>query len=412
MALFILIYIVIVGPLDYILLTRVFKKPELTWVTFPVVVISLSVLVYLVAYSMKGDDLRVEKIDLVEYDLGAPHRAYGTSWFTLFSPRIQNYTVGLEPSTPGWASPPPEGSTGRATLTTLVHAGQSADATGSPSLFRKPYDYAEDASGLERVPIPVWSTRTFQASWSAAIDKDAPPVQNGGADKAKPDLVRTERGDPAKVFGTIRNNLAVPLQSVTIFYKGKYYLAANDLAPGETFNVQTLFAPGKIGRADGQGLPASGWAADGSVLAPTVPAAGDSELNGFTGQDMLRLRTRSQLMKDLLFHAKTASAAKTNAGLRLFDQSWRLDGKNVVGVPGAAPPVFRDEIILVARTPTLADRADAVAQDPGCPTRLWIDRLPDGNSKPPSEPGYLTQETYVRVYIPVLHPKTDRADKP
>ena len=67
----------------------------------------------------------------------------------------------------------------------------------------------------------------------------------------------------------------------------------------------------------------------------------------------------------------------------------------------------------MARTPTLSDRADAASQDPGCATRLWIDRLPDGKSKPPTLPGYLWQETYVRVYIPVQHPQPDdRAVKP
>ena len=34
-ALFILIYIVVVGPLDYFFLKKVVKRLELTWVTFP-----------------------------------------------------------------------------------------------------------------------------------------------------------------------------------------------------------------------------------------------------------------------------------------------------------------------------------------------------------------------------------------
>ena len=106
-ALFILIYIVIVGPLDYFLLKRVFKRLELTWITFPVLVLIVSVAAYATAYYFKGDDLRINKIDLSRDTIcTAPRQAYGTTWFTLFSPRIQNYTVGLEPSAPGWARPP------------------------------------------------------------------------------------------------------------------------------------------------------------------------------------------------------------------------------------------------------------------------------------------------------------------
>src|SRR5262249_15657737 len=53
-ALFILIYILIVGPLDYFLLKRFFKRLELTWITFPLIAIVVSVLAYLIAYNSKG----------------------------------------------------------------------------------------------------------------------------------------------------------------------------------------------------------------------------------------------------------------------------------------------------------------------------------------------------------------------
>ena len=48
---------------------------------------------------LKGDDLRINQVDLVEIDLRAP-QIYGTTWATLFSPRIQNYTIGIEPTGP------------------------------------------------------------------------------------------------------------------------------------------------------------------------------------------------------------------------------------------------------------------------------------------------------------------------
>src|SRR5208337_4236626 len=94
--LFILVYILIVGPLDYFVLKKLFKRLELTWITFPTLVILISVLAYLIAYRAKGDGLRINKIDLVEYDL-ANAQAYGRSWFSVFSPRIQKYTLGQEP---------------------------------------------------------------------------------------------------------------------------------------------------------------------------------------------------------------------------------------------------------------------------------------------------------------------------
>src|SRR5262249_52766254 len=96
-ALFLLVYIVLVGPLDYFVLKKLFKRLELTWITFPLTVIVVSVAAYATAYALKGDDLRINKIDLIDVDLNEPSQVYGTSWFTLFSPRVASYTLGIEP---------------------------------------------------------------------------------------------------------------------------------------------------------------------------------------------------------------------------------------------------------------------------------------------------------------------------
>jgi hypothetical protein len=391
-ALFILIYILIVGPLDYVLLTRVFKRPELTWVTFPVVVISLSVLVYCVAYAMKGDDLRINKIDLVEYDLNAPQQAYGTTWFTLFSPRIQDYTIGVEPSAPAWTVAPSQDATSPPVEVAVLANPDLAERVGSSSLFRKPYAYAQDASGLERVPIPVWSTRTFQASWRAGLDPVKPPLAA---------RLRRDPADKTKLIGEITNQLPVELQSVTIFYQGKYHKTP-DIAPGASFDVQTLFAGGKTGVGAGQ------WVGNMQTLAPPMGAAfapADLGQNGrFNNQQPnYPVKQPYELLKDLMFHTKADGGQMNNSGLRPFDQSWRLDEEKTA--PVQADKVWRDEVILVARTPTLYDHSETVARDPGSATRLWLDRLPGGKAERPTLSGFLGQQTFIRAYIPIQSPK-------
>ena len=42
---------------------------ELTWITFPTIVVTVSLLAYYAAYVVKGTDLRVNKIDVVDVDL-------------------------------------------------------------------------------------------------------------------------------------------------------------------------------------------------------------------------------------------------------------------------------------------------------------------------------------------------------
>ncbi len=89
----------------------------------------------------------------------------------------------------------------------------------------------------------------------------------------------------------------------------------------------------------------------------------------------------------------------TNAGLRTLDQSWRLGIQPEY--PRPDQPHYRHEAILVARMPMLADQAEIVTQHPASPTRLWLGALPHSGIDRPALPGYINQETFLRVYIPV-----------
>jgi hypothetical protein len=398
-ALFILVYILIVGPLDYFLLKRVFKRLELTWVTFPLVVLVVSVAAYCTAYALKGDELRVNKIDLVEYDLeGPPAYAYGTSWFTLFSPRIQNYTVGLEPSAPGWfrAEDDPDRAA-RAVAVEVLENPDAAERLSSHSLFRKPYAYAADAAGVERTPVPVWATRSFRARWRAPLDAAKPPV------------VADLHPDPTSagaLVGSLTNQLPVELQNITVFYHGKWVLlnGGAPLPPGEEYRLvfekehkgkdgktvpdTRLFAGGVVGQE------ANRWFGDARALGPFGAAPGAAAAQP---------RPPFMIVKDLLTHAQAEHGSPVASGwddnrLRTYDHSWRLAP---AGVAGPGDPRLRDEAVLIARAPTLNDRAEAVARDPASATRLWLDALPGQRPDRPALSGWLAQETYVVIYVPV-----------
>ena len=56
-AFFVFIYILLIGPGDYFFLKKVVKRMELTWVTFPLIVVTVSLLAYVAAYKIKGTDL-------------------------------------------------------------------------------------------------------------------------------------------------------------------------------------------------------------------------------------------------------------------------------------------------------------------------------------------------------------------
>ena len=224
-ALFILFYIVLVGPLDYFILKKVFKRLELTWITFPVLVLIVSVAAYATAYYVKGDDLRINKIDLVEIDLHGPGQVYGQSWFTLFSPRIQNYTIGLEPVAPEWG--------GRWTRGRRRRAGAAGDDGGagrtgaeSAAATRRacsagPTNTPTTPAACVRVPIPVWATRTFTASWRVPLQR--PRGQGSARRRSRRSCASAETaGRSAAPSPTICRRSC---KERVLFFQGQWYLA-------------------------------------------------------------------------------------------------------------------------------------------------------------------------------------------
>ena len=203
-ALFILLYILVVGPLDYLFLKKVVKRLELTWITFPTVVLAVSAAAYFTAYHLKGSELRINKLDLVDIDQQTG-RAYGRTWFSLFSPRIEKYTIGIEPASQ-W------GGATDSTEPTEVVSWFGAERTGRQDLFRQSYDYAARAVGLRRVPIQVWTTKGFQADWAAPLNADSPPIENH---------LRHPPGRPNDLIGSVTSRLPVPLEDVILIYRGE-----------------------------------------------------------------------------------------------------------------------------------------------------------------------------------------------
>jgi hypothetical protein len=381
-ALFIFVYIIIVGPLDYFVLKKVFKRLELTWVTFPTVVLTISVGAYFIAYALKGDDLRVNKIDVVEIDLHTP-QAYGTSWFSVFSPRVQNYTLAVEPTFGG--KPSSEVS---------LMENPLATPRGSTSIFRQPYEYAEDAAGIENVPIPVWSTRSFAASWRAPLAADKLPV--------KAELVWPEAG--GGVTGKITNNLPVDLEDVTLFYRGKWYRLSKDLKEGRLvrdggfFDVTNL----KMGDPGAPGQqPLDSWFKDPTVLATSRPASGPSRRTAWQGGPQPGVPSWTDEKKEMLFYQERLNAL--NSGLRTLNQAWRLEQRPTEYKEERGLP-YREEVILVARAAAAPPNTPGHEVNDKGLVRLWNDKLPGAADKCPPLSGFLSQETYVRVYIPVKNP--------
>ncbi len=369
-ALFIFVYILLIGPGDYFLLKKVFKRMEWTWITFPLIVFVVSALAYFTAYSLKGKELRVNKVDVVDIDLGS-QRIYGTTWFTLFSPQIQNYFPSLEPIAPGWSST--DAISAQSDIAMSWHGMTTA---GRSSLFRRTYRYHnapanhQFASSIEQVSVQVWSTKSFQAKWSSRINAKAPLLTT---------TLRHPPADPTGLIGEVTSHLPLErLHDVRLFYRGRVYTPyATTLVRGETTGFRW-----EQSQAVFDWLKAE--SPDYLIGTSTTGSAG-------TGRKGSQEPVVHRMWSALFFEAlETTPYLIRNSSLRELDQSWRLH-----------EDAF-DEAILIGRVPPSEGEMEALMSDSsGTPTRLWLFETPaSGRTRTPL-PGRLRQETYVRVFIPI-----------
>ena len=227
-------YIVLIGPVDYFLVKNGFKRMELTWVTFPAIVILVTVGAYWLAYHLKGDQLRINQVEMVDVDV-TTGRVRGTAWWNVFSPRPDSYNLALRPTLPG-GQPAPAASTLLSWMGLPGNAlGGMSPSTMNPPLFSRPYTFSPDLAQMLDVPIQVWSTKTFTGRWTTHH-----PVPVDAA---------LREGRERQLTGEMVNRLGVDLANCRLLYDRWLYriptwkdsepLMIDDLSPRTVRTVLT-----------------------------------------------------------------------------------------------------------------------------------------------------------------------------
>lgn len=161
-------YILLVGPGDYLLVKKLLRRMELTWITFPLIVGGVSLAAYLFANWMKGDELRVNQVEIVDVDY-ATGRAFGTVWTHFFTPQVAQYDLSLQPRF--FADQALDQSSELVAWLGLPGYGPGAmqGAGGQPSIFAGGYYFSDALDAMQGVPVELWSTKTITARWDAEV---------------------------------------------------------------------------------------------------------------------------------------------------------------------------------------------------------------------------------------------------
>lgn len=236
-AFFIFLYILLIGPGDYFFLKKVLKRMELTWITFPIIVLSVSLLAYYAAYVIKGTELRVNKVDVLDIDQSSG-MARGMSFANVFSPRNDDYNITLtplnlnEPAPERGASVPPASAATQTLVSWFassenglrgMNTGRRGIGFGGMGYSYMPIGKAEEVEGVR---IPIWSTKCFQASWIGPATVN--PIESDFV------LVGTDR-----LNGTFTNRLKEPIEDVIVAFNNGVYYNIGTVAPNATIRIET-----------------------------------------------------------------------------------------------------------------------------------------------------------------------------
>jgi len=222
-AVLIVVYLLLIGPCDYLFLRRI-GRMRWTWITFPTVVVVFCLGAYGLAHYLKDDRVRVNQVDLVDIDV-ASKLVRGTSWVSIFSPKTETYDLTFRPNpaalarldTPdtrvllGWFGLPGEALGGmNPQATTLVACSES-------------YELSPQLGQISGMPISVRSTKCLTARWQAPMA--------AGIDA---DLTSRQQS----LSGTITSRLTFPLSDCLLAYD-RWVYQIDLIEPGKPIRIDS-----------------------------------------------------------------------------------------------------------------------------------------------------------------------------
>jgi hypothetical protein len=335
-------YILLIGPIDYLILRKFVGKLEWTWLTFPLIVTVSSIAAIQAANRNKGGELKINKIDVVDYDL-ATRSIVGRSWFSMYSPQIDRYDIELQ-TNPNWVSRPSD----------VLLSWQGRTRAGRQSLFRRSYDMDLAGAKLKQVPMQIWSTKGFGAIWSSTFDQAAPPLNS---------KLSHPPAESDGVAGAIISKLPVTFDAeVTLFY-GDRAIRLDSLVPGIERSILKKSTDPGIAQWINQIVKDDLRLRDGTRLPNVMPTS----------------------LWPMLFHDRTGlREASINASVRELDQSHRGSDR------------AKDEAVLIARIPMVEGTLNDMQGSASVPTKINLHQATETKLE-----GKLRQETYIRIFIPI-----------
>jgi hypothetical protein len=142
-----LIYLVVIGPLDQFWLKRI-GKPMLTWITFPCYVVIFSLVIYFIGYKLRAGETEWNELHLVDVLANGDHAELrGRTYSSVYSPANQRYLL--------------EAREKYATL-----RGEFVGGWGGGAQSSEKATVIQDGDSFKaEIFVPVWTSQLFVNDW-------------------------------------------------------------------------------------------------------------------------------------------------------------------------------------------------------------------------------------------------------
>ena len=363
----IFLVLLVTGPIDYLLVNRLLRRPALTWITFPAwLLIAATVAVWL-GSRWNGQPTQFRQLNLLDLD-AASGGLRSQSWTVLYGAQSQRYSFDVRPVVPGeaasdhsiqsslcWLSEPESSPGGMYRQSGL--AGSRASYSLSPGS-----EAAGGEVGVSRLPLPQWSTKAFRSSWQTDLK---------GLVESK-----LESTGPGRLRGSLQHHFPVPIDNVIVVYQSRIYFPRGR---------QRAIAPFQD------------WE-------PGGPLTQQRDLRGFlTGTSAQRVEL-SKSRSEIQFRTQPYDPASTNLTdlVRMLTFHEGAGGRTYTGLA-------HELWTAVELSPLLAvDRAILVGE-----VQLPVNQLSlRSGDDSTSQPVKTTESTFVRLVLPVKKVQLDEKFMP
>ena len=213
------LYILVIGPLDWFLTHRLFRRPNLTWLTFPIWLVLFSLIALSLGRKTWSHAGRSNLAEIIDIDQTSAS-VRGSVWAGFYSPADDLYSLAIKPSFS------PSAQVSEVLFNPLALSGSGLGATEQKSLsvayWDLPYENLRLDGLVAPLPVAVRASKSLFGEWYARAE--IPQVAD--LKYTASDLVT---GSVTNPFGQTLNN--------AILFCGKWAYNIGTLQPNETFTI-------------------------------------------------------------------------------------------------------------------------------------------------------------------------------